>query len=60
LPFTREKFDFLPGRYCWPDGSPAEPTTRTFRTRALARAAKKECKYPGARPVKVRVTVELV
>lgn len=63
-----EKFDdawrFL-GPYCWSancwlGGHKNQVPTVTFRTRKLARKMQRECCYPRARPVKVRVTVEVI
>ena len=58
LQFRNDDKPFLLGRFCWNDGDSDEIRIRTFRTRKLAIAAKKNLNiYHKARPVRIRLTV---
>ena len=53
------------GPYCWPADCWAnrrrdQVSIITFRTRKLAKEARKICCYPDARPVKIRMTIEAI
>ncbi len=51
----------LLGRFCFTGGHEDDlRTIKTFRTRAKARGAQATCGYKDARPVRVRVTIELI
>ncbi len=52
----------LLGRYCWSGANADEPRIRTFRTRELARKARKQLRSyrSNARVVRVKTTIETV
>ena len=53
--------EFFLGKYCWNNGIRDDIQVRTFRTRKLARKAKKELRcYKKAKIVKVEVEIRLV
>ena len=50
-----DRVDLL-GRYCFPGAGPDDLQAKTFRTRALARAAQADCCYRDTSVVRVTVT----